>query len=246
LVSSADGRNSWDCGREPRLSAPMRAGLHLQYDVPKMSFLWKVVALGALLVSSLPAQAPPSYTVLNPWWDAAQGGVLPGSQDWDNPNGQLRVLNVTGDIQGTNHPFFAPLGTNGRACVTCHQPANTMTVGTALLQRRWAESQGKDPVFAAIDGSDCPSLPQAPMASHSLLLNRGLFRIGLPWPPTNADGTPITPEFQIEVVNDPTGCNTSSVYGLTSQQPTISVYRRPRVVANLQYVAGPTRSDREI
>jgi cytochrome c peroxidase len=193
-----------------------------------------LLAFTLFLASNLSAQ----YSPLNPWWDAIQGGTLPRSQDWDNPYGQLRVLNITGDIPAQNNPFFTPMGPNGRACITCHQPANAMTVGTALLQRRWNESQGKDPVFAAVDGSNCPSLPQTPMTSHSLLLNRGLFRIGLPWPPKNADGTAMTPEFQIEVVNDPTGCNTSSVYGVNSAQPTISVYRRPRVAANLQYVAG--------
>ena len=38
------------------------------------------------------------------------------------------------------------------------------------------------------------------------------------------------------MVRDPTGCNTDPNYGLTSAQPHISVYRRPRVVANLKYV----------
>jgi len=111
-----------------------------------------------------------------------------------------------------------------------------MSVGTAMLQRRWRATQGNDPVFAALDGSNCPDQPQDQMSSHSLLLNRGLFRIGLPWPPAAADGTPINPDFQIAVVRDPTGCNTSSAFGLTSQKPTISVYRRPRVAANLRYL----------
>src|SRR5262244_1593873 len=78
----------------------------------------------------------------------------------------------------------------------------------------------------------CHEYPQ----SHSLLLDRGLIRVGLPWPPKAADGTPIKPEFTIEVVRDPTGCNTSPVYGLNSPTPTISVYRRPRPAANLKYV----------
>src|SRR5262249_10688732 len=111
-----------------------------------------------------------------------------------------------------------------------------MSVGTAMLQRRWRATQGSDPVFAAVDGSNCPDQPQDQVSSHSLLLNRGLFRIGLPWPPSATDGTPIHPDFQIEVVSDPTGCNTSSAYGLASRKPTISVYRRPRVAANLRYL----------
>jgi hypothetical protein len=192
-----------------------------------------------ILASAVYAQTAPSYTVANPWWLAGQGTVVPHTFDWENLTGQMRVQNQSGDVTTQNHPFFTALGSNGRACVTCHQPSNSMSVGTALLQQRWSGTQAQDPVFAAIDGSNCPSLPQQPMSSHSLLLNRGLFRIGLPWPPTGTDGQPITPEFQIQVVSDPTGCNTSSIYGLTSQQPTISVYRRPRVVANLQYVGGP-------
>ena len=50
-----------------------------------------------------------------------------------------------------------------------------------------------------------------------------------------ADGTPIEPEFTIEVVRDPSGCNTDPVYGLRSATPTISVFRRPRPVANTKY-----------
>jgi hypothetical protein len=195
--------------------------------------------MAMLFASAMSAQTAPSYTVVNPWWEAGQGTVVPRTADWENATGQLRVLNSNGDITTQGHPFFTALGANGRACVTCHQPANAMSVGTALLQQRWDDTQGTDPVFAAIDGSNCPSLPQSQKSSHSLLLNRGLFRIGLPWPPTGADGQPVTPDFQIEVVNDPTGCNTSQVYGLNSQQPTLSVYRRPRVAANVQYLAGP-------
>lgn len=88
-----------------------------------------------------------------------------------------------------------------------------------------------------IDGANCPNLnPQDP-ASHSLLLEKGLIRVGLPWPPNDDYGNPIDPEFSIEVVRDPTGCNTSPVYGLESDNPTVSVYRSPRPAANLKYVA---------
>ena len=205
----------------------------------QMSIFRRAVVIAIFLTSTLSAQSPSPYNAVNPWWSAGQGTVVPHSLDWENLTGQLRIQNQSGDVQTTDHPFFNALGSNGRACVTCHQPANSMSIGTALLQLRWGETQAADPVFAAIDGSNCPNLPQSQMSSHSLLLNRGLFRIGLPWPPNGPDGNPITPEFQIEVVSDPTGCNTSSTYGLTSPQPTISVYRRPRVVGNLQYVSGP-------
>ena len=90
-------------------------------------------------------------------------------------------------------------------------------------------------MFAGVDGMNCPDLPAGDPRSHSLLLERGLFRIALPWPPRRADGTTIDPEFTIEVVRDPTGCNLDPVYGLRGANPSISVYRRPRPVANTKY-----------
>ncbi len=108
-----------------------------------------------------------------------------------------------------------------------------MSISAASVQARWTETLGHDPLFAAIDGSNCPDSPQTDRASHTLLLDRGLVRIGLAWPPLSATGVAIRPEFRIEVVRDPTGCNTSSTYGLTSVHPTVSVYRRPRTSGNL-------------
>src|SRR6185369_738519 len=103
--------------------------------------------------------------------------------------------NRTGAIRTERHPFFESLGSNGRACVTCHQPANAMSVSAASLRERWKDTQGKDPVFAAVDGSNCPDLPQESAGSHSLLIEKGLFRIALPWPPPR-----VRPDFRIEVV----------------------------------------------
>jgi len=117
---------------------------------------------------------------------------------------------VTGqDFNLDAYNVLKALGSNGRACITCHQPSNAMSVSAAALRQRWTETGGRDPVFAAVDGSNCPSLPQAAMASHSLTINRGLFRIAMAWPPPS-----LQPDFTIEVVKDPTGCNTDSEYGL--------------------------------
>jgi cytochrome c peroxidase len=157
------------------------------------------------------------------WWSSGQGGFLGWDETFDNPDGQVGVVNKKGAVRTDGHPFFESLGSNGRACITCHQPANAMGVSAASLRERWEQTRGKDPVFAAIDGSNCPDLPQADPKSHSLLLERGLFRIELAWPPAG-----VTPDFRIEVVRDPTGCN--------QRNGAISVYRRPRIAANLSYV----------
>lgn len=170
------------------------------------------------------------------WWSPGDGRTLPATVDYANPDGSLGILNTAGAIDTKGHPFFEPIGTNGRACVTCHQPSDAMSLSAATARDRWRETGGKDPLFAAVDGKNCPNLPQDNPASHSLLLNRGLIRVFLPWPPRKADGTRVEPEFTIEVVRDPTGCNTDPRYGLASSNPTVSVYRRPRMAANLKYV----------
>ena len=199
-----------------------------------------VLALAALL----PAQQQPRaeidpirilearYEVVGSWWDPSRGTPFAPSRDFDDPSGKLRLLNQSGEIQTKGHPFFTPLGSNGRSCITCHQPTSAMSLSVDLIRSRWADTEGKDPLFAGIDGSNCPDLPQDKEESHSLLLERGLFRIALPWPPVGASGQPVKPDFRIEVTRDPTGCN--------KKPASISVYRRPRVAANLQYIALPT------
>jgi hypothetical protein len=189
-------------------------------------------SLGLILasVTIVNAQSVHSYGPDRIWWDAGQGGMLPWEESYDNPAGEGGIVNTTSAIKTDGHPFFTSLGTNGRACVTCHQPSNAMSVSAEAVRGRWKETEGKDPIFAAVDGSNCPNLPQSEAASHSLLLGYGLFRISIP--------VPSKAEFQIEVVRDPTGCNTSPLYGLHSSNPAVNVYRRPRIAANMKYVIG--------
>ena len=186
------------------------------------------VCLSAVFVAAAPG---PSTS----WWSPGQGTPLPEFATYDNDQGQVGVLNVSGPFETKGHPFFEPIGTNGRACVTCHQPSDGMSLSVRSIRERWTATGGKDPLFAAVDGMSCPTLPPDDPRSHSQLLDRGLFRIALPWPPQRSDGTPIDPEFAIEVVRDPGGCNTDPRYGLNSPTPTISVYRRPRPSANTKY-----------
>ncbi len=186
-----------------------------------------VLAAATLLVSQSRRSYPPDRI----WWNANQPGTLPATEDYDNAEGMVGIVNTAGAVNPVGHAFFEALGTNGRACITCHQPSNAMSVSVESIQGRWHETDGKDPVFAAVDGSDCPSLPQEKASSHSLLLNRGLFRIALPWPPKS-----VTPDFRLEVLRDPTGCNLDPKYGLTSPTPMVSVFRRPRAAANLTHL----------
>jgi hypothetical protein len=198
-----------------------------------------LLALPILLIAPLSwvSQAQDRLALDALWWSPGDDEELARETVYPNAAGMLKILNADGPIQTDGHPFFEPIGNNGRACVSCHQPADGMSLSVASIRQRWLATDGQDPIFAAVDGSDCPHLPQAEADSHSLLLNKGLFRIALPWPGKDRNGETIEPEFRIEVINDPTGCNTHPEYGLESATPTISVYRRPRPAANLKYVA---------
>src|SRR4051794_16840157 len=187
------------------------------------------VFVGAAMAAAAAETGVPS------WLEPGQHTALPAFATCANERGEVGVLNTSGSVDPNGHPFFEPIGANGRACSTCHQPSDGMSLSLRSIRARWQATGGKDPLFAAVDGMNCPNLPPDDPRSHSLLLERGLIRVSLPWPPRRADGTVIDPEFTIEVVRDPSGCNTDPTYGLASATPSISVFRRPRPVANTKY-----------
>src|SRR4051812_48871644 len=72
-----------------------------------------------------------------------------------NSTGQATTVDINGtlDRDGNSNPFFQDLGTNGRSCVTCHQPSDGWTITPAHVQARFSASRGLDPIFASNDGS---------------------------------------------------------------------------------------------
>lgn len=196
---------------------------------------WRAWALALMLGTAGAAQAV-DYAGGERWFPVGEGREMPRELRYPNELGAATTINANGPVKTQGHAFFTPLGQNGRACATCHQPADAMGLSVATIRERWKATQGRDPLFAPFDGANCPNLPQGQEASHSLLLDRGLFRIARPWPPRDDAGKPIKPEFTLEVVRDPTGCNLDKTHGLKSDNPSVSVYRRPRPVANLKYI----------
>jgi hypothetical protein len=189
---------------------------------------------GSLFCAIALADSAGAEAAADRWWAPGHDRVWPETLDYPNGNGVLRTLLQDGPMRTGGHPFFEPIGTNGRACVSCHQPADAMSLSVTTIGERWRATGGRDPIFAAIDGSNCPNLPQGLVTSHSMLLNHGLFRIERPWPVTEFNGRPVTSDFDIEVVRDPHGCNSGAEYG--PENGRISVYRRPRPVANMKYL----------
>jgi cytochrome c peroxidase len=157
--------------------------------------------------------------------------------DFDH-SGVIATTQPNGPTQTSKNAFFANLGTNNRTCFSCHQPQNGWTVSAQSVQGRFFVSQGTDPIFRPVDGATCPNADVSSVAAkrqaYSLLLDKGLIRIGLP--------VPAGAEYQIVAVTDPYGCNTNPVTGLTNfgtSGPTtgvVSVYRRPLPSTNLGFL----------
>ena len=215
-----------------------------------------------------PATAPRYFTRIFPSIFQArlpalifeQGGVpttVPAREIDADPTGRVSSFQPLGPTTTGTNAFFQSLGENGRSCVTCHLPPNAMSVSIDNIDTRWNATSGLDPIFAPIDGADCPNKASLvdqgtldPRAAHSLLLDRGLFRIFL--------AVPENAEFKVDVVSDPTdtsahqppfnkdGCNTDPDFtvGKDASQ-VLSMYRRPRVATNLLAVI-TTRSDRGV
>lgn len=168
--------------------------------------------------------------------DGPEGGnpIFPALQFAPDPTGVIGVVDVNGPAR-TDGPFFQSLGTNGRSCASCHVAAQAMGLSAVGARARFATSAGADPLFAAVDGANCPNLQRGDPASHSLLLQNGLIRIGITMP--------ASAQFTLSVVRDPYGC--AIIPDPAGGPPTVSVYRRPLPAANLVFLSSVMFDGRE-
>jgi len=132
---------------------------------------------------------------------------------------------TTADSFDFDNPFFQNLGTNGRTCFTCHRPDEAWTVTPDRIQERFLMTRGLDPIFRSNDGSNCENADISTLgkrrAAFSLLLSKGLIRIGI--------DVPGNAEFTIEEVDDPYNCGAPTT--------TASLYRRPLPATNLGFLS---------
>ncbi|MBV8772173.1 MAG: hypothetical protein JO166_07575 [Deltaproteobacteria bacterium] len=162
-----------------------------------------------------------------------------------DPSGAVETYNLAAPTDTSANAFFQSLGTNGRACVTCHEPRSGWGVSVSSIQQRFYASHGTDPIFRVVDGATCDTDDvgsfNAKLTAYSLLLSKGLIRIFLPLPATQlGSNPPLARDFEITSINDPYGCT-----NLTSNPPIISVYRRPLLSANLRFLTECPASDPE-
>src|SRR6266478_3288172 len=62
---------------------------------------------------------------------------VPRYQAFSDPEGHFANLNLGGPTDTSSNPFFQDLGTNGRRCVTCHQPSDAFSVTPPHIRERF-------------------------------------------------------------------------------------------------------------
>jgi cytochrome c peroxidase len=140
-----------------------------------------------------------------------------------DPSGVLETISTRGAEVTRANPFFQSLGSNGRSCATCHVPDQAWSISPSDLRRRFDETAGTDPIFRSNDSSNSPdadvSTRSARRRAYSMLLSKGLIRVGL--------GVPQNAEFELAHVDDP--------YGFASARE-LSLFRRPLPSTNLGFL----------
>jgi cytochrome c peroxidase len=153
------------------------------------------------------------------------GKLLPNPLYTADPTGVLSTYSTAGGID-INNPFFQSLGTNGRTCNTCHISSSAWTITPADVQEKFNTTQGSEPIFRTVDGSNCPnadvSSVSARRQAYSQLLTKGLIRVSVP-APANA-------EFRIIAIQDSYNC--AETTGTTP-----ALYRRPLPATNLGFLS---------
>jgi cytochrome c peroxidase len=168
-----------------------------------------------------------SWLLINPPTAHAQSTV-----NTLNASGYLQTTTLDGAVIDQKNPFFNGLGNNGRTCNSCHVASTAWTISPDEIQDRFLKTRGLDPVFRTVDGANSPNAdvttPAARLQAYSMLLKKGVIRIGLPIPP-NA-------EFVLDSVDDP--------YSFASAAE-LSLFRRPLPSTNLRFLTGVMWDGRE-
>jgi cytochrome c peroxidase len=151
-------------------------------------------------------------------------------QPFADPSGEVQTYSTTGTIDESN-PFFQGMGTNGRRCVTCHQPSDAWSITPPHLRERFEDTEGTDPIFRLVDGATCPNDDIGTITerreAYKLLLTKGLIRVG--------SSVPSGAEFSVYKVDTP--YQDPSKQNICGDPVNLSMYRRPLPSTNLGFLS---------
>ena len=178
-----------------------------------------LILLGAAVAvgTAPPAQSDSQLATASADRDPIQG------RNFRDESGAFSTFSTTGHVDLKN-AFFQSFGTNGRTCQTCHQPKFGWTITPASVKEVFEDTRGRDPLFRSNDGTNSPETDQSSIQARrrasSMLLLKGLIRVGLLIPPIA--------EFALADVDDP--------YHHASSAD-LSLFRRPLPTANLPFLS---------
>jgi cytochrome c peroxidase len=203
--------------RDDRLQGKFMRSTGLTVYQTRRDLIFCVGALG--LAGCLVAEPEPEVTKES---TEALNATDSNNHQYNDATGTASSFSTAGVIDQTG-PFFQVIGSNGRMCFTCHQIDQGWSITPAGVQARFDASAGADPIFRTVDGSNSPTAVVATLAdkrtAYSVLLAKGLIRIGLPIP-ANA-------EFALQAVDDP--------YHFASAAQ-LSLFRRPLPSTNIRFL----------
>ncbi len=156
-------------------------------------------------------------------------------QIFTNPNGSHSTYSTRdGAFLDTANAFFQPLGTNDRACASCHQVEDAhgpQRGARSGALRKLLRSRSDLPARRRLEQPHRRRFDDARTRrdAYSLLLSKGLIRVQLP--------VPATAQFEVIAVDDPYGNSTGQPLPLTQ----ISVFRRPLSVHEPEVPRGDQR-----
>jgi hypothetical protein len=165
---------------------------------------------------------------------------LPNNVPVRNASGVSTTVSSHGFIDLDNE-FFQDLGSNGRRCVSCHIPTQGWSITPHQLKKTFEETDGGafddglglSAVFRTNDGANAPTADVSTKAkrrqAYSMLLDKGLIRVGLP--------VPANAEFELVAVDDP--------YHFASSAE-LSLFRRPLPTTNLKFDSTVMWDGREV
>lgn len=174
--------------------------------------------------AEVPAEvAEEESTEFRGFYDSSPPRLIRNNKKFPNSEGYAATFSDAGVVNLKN-PFTKDFGTNGRTCITCHAPEDGWTISPPLIQEQFEDTEGMHPLFRLVDGANSPvadvSTLEARRAAYSLLLSRGVIRVGI--------GIPDNAQFELVAVDDP--------YGYASAAE-LSLFRRPLPSANLSFMA---------
>ena len=172
------------------------------------------------------------------WWAPGEGTPLPAFATYENDRGPGRRAE---HVRQPGHEGASVLrGHRHERARVRHLPSAGRRHGAlrcGRMRERWEATGGRDPLFAAVDGMNCPESARRPIRAPTRCCSNAAWSASsLPWPPSrrgrHAHRSGV--HHRGRARSERAATRTART-GSPARRPSISVFRRPRPVANTKY-----------